>query len=63
MSDGDTIWRRDGRNIEELPDPLGGTPAEPPAGPPAPEARPPSRRRYWKWGLYTFAGLVLVTLI
>ena len=63
MSDGDTIWRRDGRNIEELPDPLGGTPAEPPAGPPAPEARPPSRRRYWKWGLYTFAGLVLVTLL
>jgi penicillin-binding protein 1A len=63
MSDGDTIWRRDGRNIEELPDPLGGTPAEPPAGPPAPEARPPSRRRYWKWGLYTFSGLVLVTLI
>jgi penicillin-binding protein 1A len=63
MSDGDTIWRRDGRNIEELPDPLGGTPAEPPAGPPAPEARPPSRRRYWKWGLYTVAGLVLVTLI
>ncbi len=63
MSDGDTIWRRDGRNIEELPDPLGRTPAEPPAGPPAPEARPPSRRRYWKWGLYTFAGLVLVTLL
>jgi penicillin-binding protein 1A len=63
MSDGDTIWRRDGRYIEELPDPLGGTPAEPPAGPPAPEARPPSRPRYWKWGLYTFAGLVLVTLI
>jgi len=63
MSDGDTIWRRDGRNIEDLPDPLGGTPAELPAGPPAPDARPPSRRRYWKWGLYAFAGLILVTLI
>ena len=62
MSDGDTIWRRDGRNIEDLPDPLGVAPPEPPAGPPAPEARPPSRRRYWKWGLYAFASLVLVTL-
>src|SRR5687767_9306392 len=61
MSEGDTIWRRDGRNVEELPDPFVVQPPGVPAD--APEVGPSKRRRYWKYGLYTFAGLFLVTLI
>jgi penicillin-binding protein 1A len=59
MSDSDTIWRRDGRNIEDLPDPIPVDPSPPPEG----TDKPSKRRRYWKWGLYGFAGLLLVTLI
>ena len=63
MSESDTLWRRDGRNVEDLPDPFGveapdsAQPGEQPAAP------RPRRRRYWKYGLYAFAGLFLVTLI
>ena len=60
MSEGDTIWRRDGRNVEELPDPFNPQGLEPGGAPPT---EPPKRRRYWKYGLYGFAGLILVTLI
>jgi len=62
MIDSDTIWRRDGRNIEELPDPIPADLSTPPPGSEA-AAPPGKRRRYWKWGLYGFAGLLLVTLI
>ena len=63
MSEGDIIWRREGRNIEELPDPF--TPSAPPGTEGAPDTAksPPKRRRYWKYGLYGFSALVLVTLI
>jgi penicillin-binding protein 1A len=61
MSEGETIWRRDGRNVEELPDPLGSRPPEAPTD--APEAQPSRRRRFWKYGLYGFATFFLVTLI
>src|SRR5688500_5926633 len=63
MSESDTLWRRDGRNVEDLPDPFGletqelGQPGETQASP------TPKRRRYWKYGLYAFAGLLLATLI
>jgi penicillin-binding protein 1A len=60
MSEGDTIWRREGRNVEELPDPFV-TPVLVPDG--AAPAEPPRRGRYWKYGLYGFAGLLLVTLL
>jgi penicillin-binding protein 1A len=60
MSEGETIWRRDGRNVEDLPDPFA-PPVLDPGALPAPE--PSKRRRYWKYGLYVFAGLVLVTLV
>ena len=59
MSEGDSIWRRDGRNLEELPDPF--ATAAPEGDLPAPET--PRRRSYWKWGLYSLAGLLMVTLI
>jgi penicillin-binding protein 1A len=58
MSEGDTIWRRDGRNVEDLPDPFGTQ-----LPPPPPVDERPDKRRYWKYGLYGFAALLLVTLI
>jgi len=61
MSEGDTIWRRDGRNVEELPDPFVVQPAEPPTE--APQAELSKRRRYWKYGLYGFAAFILVTFL
>jgi penicillin-binding protein 1A len=62
MSEGETIWRRDGRNLEELPDPFGGQAPDLPQD--EGTVPPPSkRRRNWKYGLYGFAGLILVTLI
>lgn len=59
MSEGDTIWQRDGRNVEDLPDPFGGN-----APPPADEAVPakPKRRRL-RYFFYGIAGLLLVTLL
>jgi len=60
MSEGETIWRRDGRNVEDLPDPFTPPVLEPDA-PPA--AEPSRRRRYWKYGLYAFAFLLLATLL
>ena len=57
MSEGDSIWRRDGRNVEDLPDPFAPMVLEPDAAPPA------KRRSYWKYGLYAVSGLLLVTLI
>ena len=58
MSEGDTIWRRDGRNVEDLPDPFVAPTFDAPPGEP-----PRKRRRYWKYGLYGFAALLLVTLV
>ncbi len=60
MSEGDNIWRRDGRNVEELPDPFEAPVLGPDA---APAAKPKKFRRYWKYALYGFAGLMLVTLL
>ena len=57
MVDGDTIWRRGGVNVEELPDPLGPV-APPPVEPPA---KP--RRKKWKLALYAVSALVLVTIL
>ena len=59
MSEGDSIWRREGRNIEDLPSPFA-TPVQEAEGGPPP---PPKRIRYWKWGLYSVAGLLLAILV
>ena len=76
MADSDSIWRRGGTNIEDLPDPLGfdsspGTPD--PRQDPIPldstilaqakADRRRRRRRLWKYGAYTFFALFLVTIL
>ncbi len=60
MSEGDSIWRRDGRNVEDLPDPFAPVvlDQDPASGQP-----PAKRRSYWKYGLYAVSGLLLVTLL
>ena len=63
MSEGDTIWRRDGRNVEDLPDPFGVEQQASGQTGTGQATPPPKRRRYWKYGLYGFAGLLLATLI
>ena len=60
MSEGESIWRRDGRNVEELPDPFAPPVLEPQSEPLGERSK---RRRYWKYGFYAFAGLILVTLL
>ena len=63
MSESDTLWRRDGRNVEDLPDPFGSETRDPGQPGETGAALPTKRRRYWKYGLYAFAGLLLATLI
>lgn len=60
MSEGDSIWQRDGHNIEDLPSPFADPDLAPEGLAPPP---PPRRRRYWKWGLYSFTGLLLAILV
>ena len=57
MTEGDTIWRRGGANVEELPDPLvpiAVAPVEPPVKP---------RRKWWRVALYAVSALLLVTIL
>ncbi|MEP7315153.1 MAG: transglycosylase domain-containing protein [Sphingomicrobium sp.] len=59
MSEGDIIWQRDGRNVEDLPDPFGGA-----IPTPSDDATPPRpRRRRWKYVAYGFFAFILVTLL
>ena len=64
MISSDSLWQRDGRNIEELPDPF-----TPPVFEPVPEdvsAQPPPapvRRRRWRYVAYAIAAVLLVTLL
>ncbi|MEO7409743.1 MAG: biosynthetic peptidoglycan transglycosylase, partial [Sphingomicrobium sp.] len=64
MGEGDTMWRRSGQNIEDLPDPfaaptydIGGTVPPDTVQP----ARP--RRRLWRYLFYGFFALFAVTLL
>ena len=63
MGDGDTLWRRDGRNIEELPDPFI-APVVPPVAE-QPSSKPPlsPRKRRWRIAFYSISALLLVTLL
>lgn len=64
MGDSDMIWRRDGRNVEDLPDPFAaplfdmGDAAPPDLVQPA---KP--RRRHWRYIFYSVSALLLVTLL
>ena len=64
MGEGDTIWLRNGRNIEDLPDPFA-APVVETGGPPPPGLVQPAtpRRRRWRYILYGFSLLLLVTLL
>jgi penicillin-binding protein 1A len=63
MGDSDTLWRRDGRNIEDLPDPFT-APVVPPSAI-DPSSKPPlsPRKRRWRIALYSISALLLVTLL
>ena len=58
MNDGGFLWRREGRNIEELPDPFA-----PPELHPAGGQAPAKRRRPWRYVAYGFFALLAATLI
>ncbi|HEX6741603.1 MAG TPA: transglycosylase domain-containing protein [Sphingomicrobium sp.] len=61
MAERDGIWSRDGAPVEELPDPFTAPHVE--LEPPFETEEPvkPKRRR-WRWYLYGFAALLLVTI-
>src|SRR5438105_6702497 len=61
VAERDAIWTRDGVPVEELPDPL--APEAPPPTGDAPEQQPQRQRRRWPLVLYTFTGLIAVTLV
>ena len=63
MTSSDTLWQRDGRNIEELPDPFA-----PPVFEPVVEdtsGKPPQspRRRKWRYIAYGIFALLVITLL
>ena len=64
MTNGDTLWQRDGRNIEDLPDPFAPPVFEPVVEDPS--RKPPLhpvRRRRWRYVAYAIAALLLATLL
>ncbi len=62
MGDSDNIWLRNGRNIEDLPDPFAAPLLDTGNAPPL-DQPPPPRRRRWRYIFYAFAALLLVTLL
>ena len=64
MGESDTIWRRDGRNVEDLPDPFASPLLDLGAATPADLIQPARpRRRRWRYIFYGFSLLLLVTLL
>ena len=59
MNDGGFLWRRDGRNIEDLPDPFVKSPE------PQTEDAPPleKKRRPWRYVAYGLFAIVVATLL
>ena len=62
MGESDTIWRRAGRNIEDLPDPFAAPVIETGDAPP-PDQTPKPRRRRWRYIFYGFSLFLFVTLL
>ncbi len=64
MGEGDTMWRRSGQNIEDLPDPFA-APAFDIGGAVPPDTVQPARprRRLWRYLFYSFFALFAVTLL
>jgi len=64
MGDSDSIWLRNGRNIEDLPDPFAAPLLDTGNAPPLDLIQPVRpRRRRWRYIFYAFAALLLVTLL
>ena len=64
MGEGDTIWLRNGRNIEDLPDPFDAPVIDLGGAPPTDLVQPAKpRRRRWRYVFYAISGLLLVTLL
>src|SRR5881394_2194157 len=60
VAERDTVWTRDGRPVEELPDPL--APETPPIEG-AISTDEPAKRRRWPLVLYSVAGLIFVIVL
>lgn len=58
MNDGGFLWRREGRNVEELPDPFAAPELQP-----AESADPAKKRRLWRFIAYGFFALLVATLL
>ena len=66
MADSDWNWRRNGVNVEELPDPFAPLVAPPSPSPDFPPSAMPRRRRWprrLKYGAYGLAALFFVTIL
>ena len=64
MGESDTIWLRNGRNVEDLPDPFT-APVLDPGAATLPDQPPPPRprRRRWRYIFYALSALLLATLL
>ena len=64
MGEGDTMWRRSGRNVEDLPDPFA-APAFDVGGAVPPDTLQPARprRRLWRYIFYAVFALLAVILL
>ena len=63
MGESHTIWRRDGRNVEDLPDPFAAPVLDLGTAIPLDQPPKPPRRRRWRYIFYGFSALLLVTLL
>ena len=63
MTSSDTLWQRDGRNIEELPDPFAPPVFEPVVEDPSGKSPQSPRRRKWRYIAYGIFAMLVITLL